>query len=36
MALDHGTNVLCEKPIGALVSEAESLIEKRDKTGNLS
>ena len=33
LALDHGTNVLCEKPIGALVSEAESLIEKRDKTG---
>jgi len=33
LALHHGTNVLCEKPIGALVSDAESLIEKRDKTG---
>jgi predicted dehydrogenase len=33
LALHHGTNVLCEKPIGALVSEAQSLIEKRNKTG---
>jgi predicted dehydrogenase len=33
LALHHGTNVLCEKPVGALVSEAESLIGKRDKTG---
>jgi predicted dehydrogenase len=33
LALHHGTNVLCEKPIGALVSDAELLIEKRDKTG---
>ena len=33
LALHHGTNVLCEKPAGALVSEVQSLIEKRDKTG---
>ncbi|MBA4323254.1 MAG: hypothetical protein C0408_10610 [Odoribacter sp.] len=33
LALHNGTNVLCEKPVGALVSEAESLIEKRNKTG---
>jgi predicted dehydrogenase len=33
LALHHGTNVLCEKPIGALVSDAESLIEKRNKSG---
>jgi len=32
LALHHGTNVLCEKPIAALLSEAESLIEKRDKS----
>jgi predicted dehydrogenase len=31
-ALHHGTNVLCEKPICALTSEAESLISKRNKT----
>ena len=33
LALHHGTNVLCEKPIGALVVDVESLIEKRDKSG---
>ena len=33
IALHHGSNVLCEKPIGALVSDAESLIEKRNKSG---
>jgi predicted dehydrogenase len=33
LALHHGTNVLCEKPIGALVCDVESLIEKRDKSG---
>jgi predicted dehydrogenase len=33
LALHHGTNVLCDKPIGALVSDAESLIKKRDKSG---
>ena len=32
-ALHHGTNVLCEKPIGALVSDAELLIEKRNESG---
>jgi predicted dehydrogenase len=33
LALHHGTNVLCEKPTGAVLSEAESLIEKRNKSG---
>lgn len=33
LALHHGTNVLCEKPIGALVSDVESLIEKRNING---
>jgi predicted dehydrogenase len=33
LALHYGTNVLCEKPIGALVREAESLIEKRNEAG---
>jgi predicted dehydrogenase len=33
LALHRGTNVLCEKPIGALVGDAESLIEKRSKSG---
>jgi predicted dehydrogenase len=32
LALHHGTNVLCEKPIGALVSDAESLIQARNKS----
>ncbi len=33
LALHHGTNVLCEKPAGVEVSDVESLIEKRNKTG---
>jgi predicted dehydrogenase len=33
LALHHGTNVLCEKPAGVLVSDVESLIEKRNKSG---
>jgi len=33
LALHHGTNVLCEKPIGALISDAESLIQARNKSG---
>jgi predicted dehydrogenase len=33
LALHHGTNVLCEKPAGTGVSDVESLIEKRNKTG---
>lgn len=33
LALHHGTNVLCEKPIGSMLSEAESLIEKRNRSG---
>lgn len=32
LALHHGTNVLCEKPAGALVSDINSLIDKRDKS----
>lgn len=31
LALHHGTNVLCDKPIGALVSDAELRIETPDK-----
>jgi len=30
-ALGHGSHVLCEKPIGATVQEAEQLIQSRDK-----
>jgi predicted dehydrogenase len=33
LALHHRTNVLCEKPAGAHVSDVESVIRKRDKTG---
>lgn len=33
LALHHGTNVLCEKPVSSLLSDAESLIEKSRKTG---
>lgn len=33
LALHHGSNVLCEKPVSGVLSELESLIEKRDKTG---
>jgi predicted dehydrogenase len=33
LALHHGANVLCEKPAGALVSDVESLIEKRNLCG---
>jgi predicted dehydrogenase len=33
MALHHGTNVLCEKPVSGLLGEAESLAEKSRKTG---
>ena len=32
LALHHGTNVLCDKPVGPLVSDAESLIEKRNNS----
>ena len=33
LALHHGTNVLCEKPVSGLLSDFKSLIEKRDKSG---
>jgi len=33
LALHHGTNVLCDKPVGPLVADTESLIEKRNKSG---
>jgi predicted dehydrogenase len=33
LALHHGTNVLCEKPVSGLMSDAELLLEKSRKTG---
>lgn len=33
LALHHGTNVLCDKPVGPLVSDTDSLIEKAGKSG---
>jgi predicted dehydrogenase len=33
LALHHGTNVLCEKPVSGVLSDAELLIEKSRKTG---
>lgn len=33
LALHHGTNVLCEKPVCAQLNEVELLIEKRNKSG---
>jgi predicted dehydrogenase len=33
LALHHGSNVLCEKPVSGLLSDAELLIEKSRKTG---
>jgi len=30
-ALDHGSSVLCEKPLGATVQEARGMIEARDR-----
>jgi predicted dehydrogenase len=33
LALHHGTNVLCEKPVSGLLGDISSLIEKRDKSG---
>jgi predicted dehydrogenase len=33
LALHHGTNVLCEKPVSGLLSDIKHLIEKRDKSG---
>lgn len=33
LALHHGTNVLCEKPISGLLSDIGPLIGKRDKMG---
>ena len=32
LALHHGSNVLCEKPVSGLLSEVESLIEKRNRS----
>ncbi|MGD0583004.1 MAG: Gfo/Idh/MocA family oxidoreductase [Bacteroidales bacterium] len=33
LALHHGTNVLCEKPVCSTLADAESIIEKSRKTG---
>ncbi|MFQ5808691.1 MAG: Gfo/Idh/MocA family protein [Armatimonadota bacterium] len=33
LALDNGSNVLCEKPLGATIQEAERMIEARDAAG---
>ena len=33
IALHHGTNVLCEKPVSGVLSDAELIIEKSRKTG---
>src|SRR5512137_1809293 len=33
VALEHGTAVLCDKPIGATIQEAEELIRARDRSG---
>lgn len=33
VALEHGTLVLCDKPIGATIQEAEELIRTRDRSG---
>jgi predicted dehydrogenase len=33
VALERGTSVLCDKPIGATVQEAEELIRARDRSG---
>ena len=33
LALHNHTNVLCEKPLSSLVSEAEKLIKKKNKSG---
>lgn len=35
-ALRHGSNVLCEKPLCALETEAASMIEARDQAGKLA
>ena len=32
LALEHGSHVLCEKPIGATIQDAERLIETADRT----
>jgi predicted dehydrogenase len=33
IALEHGSHVLCEKPLGATVDEADDMIAARDKYG---
>lgn len=33
VALAHGSNVLCDKPLGATVQEADALIAERDRSG---
>lgn len=33
-ALEHGSNVLCEKPMCATIQEAHQMIETRDRSGN--
>lgn len=33
VALEHGSNVLCDKPVSATVQEADQLIEARDASG---
>ncbi len=32
-ALEHGSNVLCEKPAGAVVQDVDEMIKARDKSG---
>jgi predicted dehydrogenase len=36
LALHHGTNVLCEKPVSSTLADAESLIGKCRKTGKFA
>ena len=33
LALQQGSNVLCEKPLGATIQEARDMIQSRDKSG---
>jgi predicted dehydrogenase len=35
-ALGHGSHVLCDKPVGATVSEASALAEARDRAGRFA
>ncbi len=33
LAMEHGSNVLCEKPLGGTIQEAQDMIDTRDETG---